>query len=355
MIKEIGSIFPLSDAMLRDAEMRHESFTDDRVYYSLCREALYDIAMSLAGTTKKVLIPSYTCQTVITPFEEAGWQCAYYAVQRDLRIETNRLLRQIEEIQPSVLVVHPYYGMDLNETEQQTLDIIAQKGVKIVLDLTQCLFSTKSYSFASFIVASYRKWMPIPDGGYLIDQLKANHIHQPQNENSEFTNKEKDAMYLRGVYFETRVQRIKDISIRLSKAADHIVEDHIAPHRMSQVAYNLMQAVDLEANQQKRIENYAFLHKQVVDSSRVKKVCQDINEITTVPLYFPIYVKERQTIQRLLAENSIYAPVLWSVEDERVLVNEDVKYIYDHILVIPCDQRYDIKDMQRVVDVLNKN
>ena len=43
----------------------------------------------------------------------------------------------------------------------------------------------------------------------------------------------------------------------------------------------------------------------------------------------------------------------WPVEDERVLIDEDVKYIYDHLLAIPCDQRYDEKDMQRAIDIIN--
>ncbi len=353
MKKELGSIFPLSDSVLSKAESVQAQLPLDRVYYSLCREALFDIAKALNGTAKRVLIPAYTCQTVITPFEECGWQCVYFPTKRDLRIDTHCLVKLVEDGNPSLVVVHPYFGMDLNDEEFATLVSIKEKGIDIVLDLTQCLFSKKKYPFATFIVASYRKWMPIPDGGYLINLSNIDSIRQPEKENSEFTEREKAAMYLRGQYFANGEQRIKDISIRLSKAADYIAESNIKPHRMSQVAYNLFKEENMEFNKQSRLLNYTYLFNNIHESEKVSKVCGELNEVTTAPLYFTIYVKDRPSLQRLLAQDAIYAPVIWPVEDEKVLINDEVKYIYDHILAIPCDQRYDVKDMQRALDIIN--
>ena len=219
--------------------------------------------------------------------------------------------------------------------------------------MTQCLFSTKRYPFASFVVASYRKWMPIPDGGYLKSIANVAKIVQPEDENYDFTERELAAMYLRGLYFDNGEQRTKTISIKLSKAADYIAESNIAPHKMSQVAYNLMQNENLEFNQQRRFENYTYLYNNIFESDKITKVCKDMCEVTTAPLYFTIFVKDRSSLQRLLVYDAIYAPVIWPVEDERVLINEEIKYIYEHVLAIPCDQRFDVKDMQRAVEIIN--
>ena len=353
MKKEIGSIFPLSDSVLKKAESSEKGFTNDRIYYSLCREALSDIAKALREKKRKVLIPAYTCQTVITPFEEVGWNCIYYSIHKNLRIDISGLLYDVEKNQPSIVVVHPFFGMDLDDEEISTLNIIKEKGIVIVLDLTQCLFSLKQYLFPSFIVASYRKWFPIPDGGYLQNKLKSVDILQPERENEEFVEKEISAMYLRGQYFGNGEQRTKGISILLSKAADHIAEFNISAHRMSKVAYNLLIEEDLENNQKCRFRNYKYLFHNVLESEKVSIVCHDLNEVTTAPLYFTLYVNDRFALQRLLAQDSVYAPVIWPVEDDRVLINDEVKYIYDHVLAIPCDQRYDLEDMQRVVDIIN--
>lgn len=353
MKKEVGSIFPLSDEVVSQAESEQFQYTGQRIHYSLCREALCDIAHALEKTEKRVLIPAYTCQTVITPFEEAGWQCEYYSIKRNLRIDLQNLENANSKFQPTLLVVHPFFGMDLNEEEIATLNIIKEKGVEIVLDLTQCLFSTKQYPFASFVVASYRKWMPIPDGGYLLNQTDSVKITQPESENEEFTDREIAAMYLRGQYFGNGEQRTKAISIRLSKSADHFADSNIMPHKMSQVAYNLLVKENLENNQKSRFANYSYLFNNIKESDKVTKVCHNMTDVTTAPLYFTIFVQDRLSLQRLLAQDSIYAPVIWPVEDERVLIDEEVKYIYDRVLAIPCDQRYDEDDMHRAVEIIN--
>ena len=353
MKKEIGSIFPLSDEMICQAETDQQCLPEDRVYYSLCREALYDIAVAYGKSGGKVLIPAYTCQTVITPFEEAGWKCCFYPIKKDLRIDLQGLLEIVTQSQPDLLLVHPYYGMDFDDEETEMLDKIKSLGVNIVLDLTQCIFSSKPYPFASFIVGSYRKWMPIPDGGYLLNLSDSVKITQPVIENVEFTDREIAAMYLRGQYFANGEQRTKDVSIRLSKAADRLSEHDISPCRMSQVAYHLFSKEDVARNQKCRFRNYEYLFHNIQESEKVTKVCCDIAAVTTAPLYFTLYVEERSALQRLLAQDSIYAPVIWPVENKAVLINEEVRCIYDHILAIPCDQRYDESDMMRAVEIIN--
>lgn len=352
MKKEIGSIFPLSNQALCEAEATEMHLSDDKVYYSLCREALSDIAVSLSSSNRKVLIPAYTCQTVITPFEEAGWECFFFPIKRNLRIDITGFLEAVSRHNPSVIVIHPYFGMELNAEEESALQFASQDAT-VVLDLTQCLFSTKRYPFVAFTVGSYRKWFPIPDGGFLENNHGLFPISQPKTENTEFTEREIAAMYLRGQYFGNAEQRTKTISIRLSKAADHLAESNITPHRISSVAYNLLQKEGFDIVQQSRIHNFAFLYQHIQDCDKVKKVCQNLADVTTAPLYFAIYVDDRSRLQRLLAQNAIYAPVIWSVRDEKLLIDEEVRYIFGHVLAIPCDQRYNEDDMRRVVEIIN--
>jgi len=353
MMKEIGSIFPLSGQTLDGAVIHETSLSKDRIDYSLCREALYDIAINLTVNDKRVLIPAYTCQTVIMPFEEAGWDCMYYGITKELRIDTDDLFSKTKGYKPSLVVVHPYYGMDLNQSEVNCLQSLKESGVRVIIDLTQCLFSKQRLDFVDYYVGSYRKWFAIPDGGFLINHTDQS-ISQPSSENEEFVQREIDAMFLRDLYFNLGEQRIKDISIRLSKSADYLAESHILPHRMSKVSCSLMAQYDYFENQQRRWANFTYLYDHLKGGTTYQPVCKNITHVTTSPLYFTIYAEQRGALQKQLAQNSIYAPVLWPVEDERVLINDEVRYIYDHILAIPCDQRYDENDMERIVVVINK-
>lgn len=350
-MKEIGGIFPIEGNQINQTDRDKSIVNKDRLYYSLCREALHDIAVFNNKGNKKVLIPAYTCQTVITPFEEAGWEIGFYAIHTNLRINIHELIDACNRFEPSIIVAHPYFGMDLNEEEDSALSFLRSKGVKIVVDLTQCLFSAKGYQYCDYIVASYRKWFPIPDGAFL--KTSEDVIQQPEIENSEFNKYISWAMYLRGQYFKNGEKMMKDISIALSKKADHLAENNISSHCMSSVSLNILNKEDKEANQLQRNANYSCLYHAVKDSDEVRKVCQDINDVTCAPLYFAIFVNHRTLLQRILAENSIYAPVLWPVEDKRVLEINDASFIYDHILAIPCDQRYNLQDMNKVAELIN--
>lgn len=354
MMKDVGSIFPLEDIYSPSLEAPVDSAVSGVVQYSLCREALYDIAVHHRGVNNTVLIPAYTCQSVITPFIEAGWTCHYYNIEKDLRIDVAYLKGLNEQVKPTMIVVHPFYGMSLNDLESEALREIGETGVVIVMDLTHCIYAEPELDFVDYYVGSYRKWFPIPDGAFLKSDRADSHIPAPQKENVEFVTREADAMYLRGRYFETGTLQFKAISIRLSKLADHFADNHIEPHRMSSFSSERMQRQNGQEIKLKRRENYVFLFNHVKQNHNCTFVCPDSAEVLNTPLYFPIFVEKRESLQKALAESHVYAPVLWPLETTDVLISQDIRYIYDHILAIPCDQRYGGEEMVRIVRVINE-
>lgn len=353
MDKEIGSIFPLENIFYPPAEPFVTISPSSDVKYSLCREALYDICVNHGGQNKKVLIPAYTCQTVITPFEEAGWTCYYYNVQKDLHIDTDYFNVIGELVKPGIVVVHPYYGLRLNQQESDSLRQIGEKGATIVMDFTQGIFADPEYDFVDFFIGSYRKWFPIPDGAFLKVNKADYLIPIPDDEDTEFVTMQTDAMFLRNQYFNDGVKQLKTISIRLNKRANSSVAHGIKPHRMSSFSLELMQRLSFQEVRSKRQDNFNYLFKHLNQYDGFRFVCPDLSALLTTPLYFAVFSSNRDQLQRVLADNDIYAPVLWPVENQDLLISEDVKYIYEHILAIPCDQRYGEKEMRRIVRVIN--
>ena len=355
MKKEIGSIFPIywNSHSLSDKCCCH-NLPLNKSFFSLCREALYEIARINCGPNSTVLIPAYTCNTVISPFKSVGWKCHYYSIKKNLRIDISSIKELICRFNPSIVVVHPYFGMDLDSKEINFFKDLEKNKIKVVVDLTQCIYSVTDYSFASYIVGSYRKWFPIPDGGFLKCKSGSIGIDHPKDENISFLNEIVDAMYLRGVYFRLRDESIKDVSIRLCKKAEQIADNIIIPHRMSDMSHNILNELDLSCCSKNRIENYQYLYNKIEDCNSIYKVLETYECLTTAPIYFPLYVNNRDQTQRALALESIYAPILWPIVDKGVLINDDVKFIYNHILAIPCDQRYTCEDMDRVARVINE-
>lgn len=353
-MKDIGSIFPLFDKDLLTSPCTADEEVN-RIHYSLCREALFDIAQHLDSSNKVVLLPAYTCDTVITPFKEQGWTCVYYPVDLQLRIETQSALDLYNQYHASLIVVHPYYGKDLNKTEIDLLDYLHGKGCKVAVDLTQCVFSSQRLSCVDYYLGSYRKWFAIPDGGYLDCIGQTDGFDAPLEENAEFVSLQRDAMYLRGLYFQTDNEEVKSISRRLNKMAVEMTDYNIAPHKMAEISCVLLAKEDKIENQRSRYANYKFLLEQLITVQGCRVFCDEMNEVTSAPLYFMVYVDDRGDLQRDLAKHHIYAPVIWPVVYDDVLVNDVVKFIYDHILAIPIDQRYDEHDMGQIVEVIKEH
>lgn len=345
---EIGSIYSLGtlDTMPHPPmQMAGEG----AAYFSLCREALLSIAIKYRNSAKRVLLPAYTCQTVIDPFLQEGWAICYYGISRQLRIDTDDLSEKFKVFKPNLCVAHPYYGADLNQKELDALSELKNKGCCLVEDLTQCVFSTQRSEIFDYFTGSYRKWFPIPDGAFLTGK---DVVPEQREENTAFVQSMADAMYLRHVFHMTNDCHVKEISRRVGNTAIGHISGEIVRHGMSAFSMSLLSQVDVEDVKRRRQDNYAYLYDRLANNSGIEIVDRSMDEVTCAPLFFPIYVKNRREFQKVLAQHEIYAPVLWPVHDDAVLINDHIKGIFSEVLMLPVDQRYTVEDMKRMIDVI---
>lgn len=222
--------------------------------------------------------------------------------------------------------------------------------------MTQIIFSNKRYDFVDYYVGSLRKWFPIPDGAFFYSKYGLTYNLTLECENRLFVESQISAMYLRGRYYNTDDIDLKRVSYRVSKAIDSFLSESIRAHDISKFTKNALLCLDKYDIQKKRRDNYIYLYNSIValNSIDIKPVCSNIEEVTTAPLYFPIYVKNRNSLQRYMTEFNIYLPILWPVDEESVLINDTVGYIYNNLICIPCDQRYNHYDMQKVIDKIKE-
>lgn len=343
-MKDIGSIFSL-DALpvVRTGVQLHAG----RQYYALCREALLQIAMDKERSNKVVMVPAFTCSTVVYPFEQAGWRVVYYAVTRSFRIGVEHFAETFERENPAIIVAHPYFGTELNEDETHVLQKAKDHGATIVVDITQCYFSEQRIACADYYVGSLYKWFPIVDGGFM--ESRITHA-EPSSEYDAFVLRQTEAMYLRARALSTNDEYMKAISRRINKEAVAIYNGEVNLHKMSDLSKSLLIDSNEDDARCKRWNNTQFLLRSLEQKGSYLILTRD--DIVTPPLYVPVACENRNDVQRKLAENHIYAPALWSLYDERMLISEDVQYLYSHLLAIPVDQRYYEQDMQRILDVL---
>lgn len=345
---EIGSIYSIA-TLEKKQQSSLRLAGDSTTYFSLCREALLVIVQKYRESSKRVLLPAYTCQTVIDPFLQEGWEIEYYNINCQLRIDADDLISKFNSFNPAICVAHPYYGADLNVEELDSLSIIKSKNCVLVEDLTQCVFSEQRSQIFDYYTGSYRKWFAIPDGSFLIGNIT---IDNELEENVQFVQPMSDAMYLRGVFLHTGDVNIKEVSRRIGNIAIRQISGEIVPHRISDFSISLLSNIDIEETKKKRYENYQYLYKSLEGNGGCRPVERGLEEVTCAPLFFPVYVNDRASFQKKLAQQEVFAPVLWPVHTDSVLINDQIKKIYDNILMLPIDQRYGEEDMQRMIDVI---
>ncbi len=333
-MKEIGSIFPLYDKC--QGSGTHNNMLSGRKLFSFCREAIYLIAKKEMANGKKVMLPKYTCDTVIAPFQQLGYDYQFYPVCKDLTIDIPKAKEIFSAHHPNLIVIHPYFGMDLTRQEQDMLREMHESGCEIILDLTQCLFSTMRLPFIKYYVGSIRKWFAIPDGAFLetSDEMAISCA-----ENNEIVSLQTKAMKLRGEYFQGGDTNVKEESIRLSHEVERLMTRPITPHAMASVSKDILASEDAEIQQRIRIENYKRLYEGLKDADNIELIA-DISRLTTAPLFFPFRVGNISDMQKKLAKKGIYARLIWEEEDR--------------ILTITVDQRYDLSDMDRVIAAIKE-
>ena len=119
---------------------------------------------------------------------------------------------------------------------------------------------------------------------------------------------------------------------------------------MSAFGRNVLEYLDYECNFNRRHENSKYLFEQMRELEKVTPILEIEKE---APLYFPIYVDKREELQTLLRENQIFAPILWPVPEQvEQNMDEHVKFIFENMLALPCDQRYSLRDMEKIVECL---
>lgn len=351
MVKEYGSNFELSDETGDRTEILD---TKKVIYLRTAREALFVIGQEIMPKT--VLMPALCCTSMVQPFLQLGIKVHYYNILIGFKIDFQDLMEKIES--NSLVVIMNYYGFhSYDKKELQNLKS-SKENITIVQDCTQHIFDYSLFDdIADYWIGSIRKWFPIVDGAFLASNrnLGSNLYHERYSDDG-YVGKYLFAMKLKSKYL--RYGDIEDKKLYRQYFAEcmlHLKANYIKIHSMSDESRQLFyQSVNCEDVKKRRKENFEVLY------TKLNKYTENIKYTTKQngPLCFNIVVNDRDYIQKKLSENNIYCQVLWPLNVESKKASEFAEWYADHMLAIPCDQRYDTKDMEKIADtimeILNK-
>lgn len=337
MIK-IGGMFPLEPTLpKKNTYFDQFKHMGDMAFAMSGRCAMYYCLKEIvARDSKKVAyVPRYTCETVLAPYIKTGFTLEFYDLSEGLECLFD--VDKIDEI--SVLHICGYYGFC--NYDKNFVQACKDKGIVIFEDVTHSLLSTDGFDpLADFWAGSFRKWMGIPCGGFAVKNrgkfnksllpTETTHLYQRQQAIAQTSNE----VFWKG-------------ELRLRQMFDAYASDPESEY--------ILRHADLTRIAEKRRENYAALLADLPDQmTGLRPVFPQLPK-ASVPSHFSFYADQREAFQAFLADRGIYSTVYWprgpEVHPEH---GSTVEYIYDHIVSLPCDQRYAPDDMAYIARVIGE-
>lgn len=361
MLSEIGSNF-----WICPEEMNYENCLttpaqfgcegSDYVWMSTGRSAtafvLDTIENRNPNVRKVAVIPPFTCHTVIEPFIAKGYKVFTFHIGQDMEATADDILKVVKERNASVVLFHRYFGINTIRDIDGIIPELRASGVVVIEDCTQNLYSCYQKSDADFFVGSIRKWCGVPDGGFAVCR-EGKFENKPTSFDQSLQEAKKVASIEKYEFlFESKGD--KQVFLNHYREAEDLLDKQNRYYSISALSSTIQSNLNVEEMKNARRRNFGIITKGLTDVNGIKVIFKGLQD-GDVPLYSPILCSSRYNVQQILVKNAIYAPVVWPKADCCPDIDSDADYLYEHILCIPIDQRYDIDDMQRVINVLKQN
>lgn len=321
----------------------------DTVLTSSGRGAISLLLQQVTPKYKSVLLPAYICDSVILPFITHGYRCYFYEIEEDLspNIESIKSYKNIG------LFLHMgYYGFSTNSNLLSVLRHLKDQSTIIIEDITHTLFSEfKRFELNDYYVGSVRKWFGLPSGGFLASPSKIN--KRPSLNNNSLVNLRTEALFTKGKYIKTNDKDLKKLSINKFSEAEDLLDRDIKPYSIDRLSTELINSLDSKDLVSKRRGNFNVLQDGLKRINYMQALFERLPK-NVCPMFYPILIKSnRDDICKKLIKERIYCPIHWSIPIQIEANNLDSSTLltYNNILSIPCDQRYGINDMERIVSV----
>ena len=277
-----------------------------------------------AKSIRKIAIPSFMCDSVFHLCERYGVQLRYYQVGLDFLPEDV----SIEDDEYFYLM--NYYG----QLDYQTIEYYRDKYNRVIVDNAQSYFDEPVTGVDMFY--SCRKFFGVPDGAVLYtDTYLDEDLEQSESWNH--------MVHLLG-RFERPAYEFYSESIRNKK---RFIDQKI--FSMSKLTENMLHGIDYEYVRNIRTANYYYLFKLF---SSINKV--DLKRVEGAFAY-PLMIKNADYIREKLIAEKIFVPTLWPNVLNNSLSSVKDRKLAGNILPLPCDQRYNLADMEYIYDVVKHN
>jgi hypothetical protein len=302
-MKEIGGYFELECA-------KNIQYHENGILLNSARNALRYFIQNLG--IKKIHVPNYTCPVVWEAICQENCTMIFYDID-------NHLMPMVNFSENDWILYTNYFGVCGKNTEK-----LANQYSHLIVDNAQAF-----YAIPQGIANLYspRKFFGVPDGGILVSQKT---LPVPLKKDSSFN---------RCTHLLKRWDLGASSGFSDFQKNDNILAS-LPTSRMSALTTALLGNIDYEGAKHRRLENFRYVHDKL---NKINQLAINLSE-DDVPMVYPLLM-ERDDLRDKLIANKIYIARYWP---------ETESYLQKYLLPLPIDQRYGIKDMERIIHLIEK-
>jgi len=314
LVKAIGGYFEL------ELPPANKHLYPQALKFQSARAAFY--ALLKTGKPKRVWMPKYICDSMLLPLNTLNIEIVFYNLTEQLGISES-----VKLFKDDWLLYVNYFGI-CSKQESQLLNQFNSN--QLIFDHSQAFYSAPLGCLAT--IYSPRKFFGVPDGGYLVTKIP---IVEPEEFDTQSAFR---CMHL--------LQRLdNDIGLGYQSFQKNEESfDEVLPLKMSKLTNRMLACIDYESIKKKRNANFQLLHKKLEGVNSLSVAMESIDGA----LCYPLLIND-STIKLRLLESKIFVATYWAEVKNRTNINSLEYKLTEKCLPIPCDQRYDQKDLTAIL------
>ena len=340
---------------LKDYYVSHRRDKDDLIPFLLGRNAINYLVESLS--IKAIVLPSFICPMVIDIFKHHQVEIFYYeGLNKQLQVPVDDILTHLDGIisQDKLFFLWHDYLNIIGDMSSKLYDYLAKNNIESIVDATHSL-PIKEYQ-SSIVVYGFRKLLNEPFGALLkLNAQKSISIKSPP--------------FFR-LWLFNLVYRIKATFLSVSRSFSNRPFNNLL-----KLISNVDQSFNFDSNGLFLYDN--FKSNRIIDKHRLlnyQQICQNrqrnfhryakkipnylhlMQLDTSCPYGFPLMANNNALIRKKLWDQGIHSFILWNPLHNDVENNENKvsKYLSDSIVILPVNHDLDIKDIDRIAEVINE-
>jgi dTDP-4-amino-4,6-dideoxygalactose transaminase len=346
-------------------------------YLFWARNALYHGLIALGVSSgDTVLVPSFHCATAVEPILKCGAKVTFYNIRRDCLPDFGDIESKIDDKTRAVLAIH-YFGFP--QPIRKLQELCKERQLYLIEDCAHVLTGNAQGaalgSFGDIGIFSWRKFLPVYDGGQLVINNPTLHVHIPWEKNNLLFQLKLTKNIIDKIIDDCSSKAVRIISHMLqvpgSIGRSLLSAGRCLPRAFSINNYSsdfdpssvnlpmsvfsryILRNIDIPTIVEKRRANYIRLLEAVQSIPGLTPFFPELPD-GVCPWVFPVVAAGRQDIHVTLRSKGIPASTWGGVIHPELPIDKfpDADFLYRNLIFLPVHQSLGEAEMRTIVDVV---